>query len=101
CRLSSTTAAAVSSQLVSIPRTIIATIYGGFGQDANQSLAGRGLERDRASFDRLRMRIFLSVRKNAPRPEPVEGREATMQRRPATAAGRLLHREARRPKRGA
>jgi hypothetical protein len=41
-------------------------------------LAG-GLDRHRASFDRLRMRSFLCAARNSPHPELVEGRRMVLQ----------------------
>src|SRR6185295_12020184 len=45
----------------------------------HQWLAGEWDQR-RASSDSLRMRFFLRATKVAPRPEPVEGRKAALQR---------------------
>jgi putative lipoprotein len=38
-----------------------------------------GLERRRASFDKLRMRYFLRATKNSPHPEPFERRGMALQ----------------------
>jgi hypothetical protein len=40
-------------------------------------------DRQCASFDRLRMRVFLGATKIAPHPELVEGRKMVMQRKDA------------------
>jgi hypothetical protein len=40
-------------------------------------------DRQYASFDRLRMRVFLGATKTAPHPELVEGRKMIMQRKDA------------------
>jgi hypothetical protein len=38
-----------------------------------------GLDKRRASFDKLRMRVFLDATKTLPHPELVEGRRIVMQ----------------------
>jgi hypothetical protein len=44
------------------------------------------LDKLSASFDKLRMRVFLSARKTAPHPELVEGRMAAVQHLPETTS---------------